>query len=80
MHADCVRLHLIAPDCLGRYDNRLISYEDRLRSYMKTFYERSVDSKVAKFVNMGNVRRPRRARLLGALRTSEGPLTTPDYV
>ena len=54
-------MQLIAPDCLGRYDNRLISYEDRLRSYMKTFYERSVDSKVARFLNMGNVRRRRRA-------------------
>jgi hypothetical protein len=28
---------------------------------MKTFYERSVDSKVARFLNMGNVRRRRRA-------------------
>ena len=47
-----------------RYDNRLISYEDRLRSYMMTFYQRSVHAKVAKFLDMGNVRRRRRARLL----------------
>ena len=57
-------MHLIAPGCLGRYDNRLISYEDRLRSYMMTFYQRSVHAKVAKFLDMGNVRRRRRARLL----------------
>ena len=60
----CISLHMIAPGCLGRYDNRLISYEDRLRSYMTTFYQRSVHAKVAKFLDMGNVRRRRRARLL----------------
>ena len=60
----CISLHMIAPGCLGRYDNRLISYEDRLRSYMMTFYQRSVHAKVAKFLDMGNVRRRRRSRLL----------------
>ena len=47
LHADCTRLHLIAPDCI---------------------------------VDMGNVRRRRRARLLGALRSPEGPLMTSDDV
>ena len=47
-----------------RYDSRLISYTERMRSYMKTFYELSVKAKVSSFLEMSNLR----SRLLEELR------------
>lgn len=41
---------------VANYDSRAISFTDRLRSYMRTFYQRSVKAKVTAFLDITNIR------------------------